>query len=208
MIVGSVLLILVALVLLGLGLAGLDQPLLYASILVSGLSALALIAGIRRFPAAARAAQHASLIRGPHAGSASGLVVPTPRVRGAAAPRSVGRATPKPVGRARPPSPVAHPLPDGPADADLDALADQDHPVPPDEPAEQLTTQRDIERLATLDAEVLVVDGRPRYHLEGCLHLLGREADPVPVAEAAEWGFTPCGVCRPAATLLRVADQN
>ena len=45
---------------------------------------------------------------------------------------------------------------------------------------------------------VVVVDGRPRYHLAGCPHLVGREPEPLPVAEAVELGFTPCAHCAPA----------
>ena len=48
-----------------------------------------------------------------------------------------------------------------------------------------------------LTPDVYVVDGRPRYHLRGCVHLLGRESEPLPVSEAVELGFTPCGVCEP-----------
>ncbi len=46
-----------------------------------------------------------------------------------------------------------------------------------------------VGRLAT---EVVVVDGRPRYHLEGCLHLLGLDGARLPALEAVELGFTPC----------------
>ena len=52
-------------------------------------------------------------------------------------------------------------------------------------------------RVAVMNAEVLVIDGRPRYHIRGCVHLLGRESEPLPVSEAIELGFTPCGVCEP-----------
>ena len=50
--------------------------------------------------------------------------------------------------------------------------------------------------------EVLVIDGRPRYHVRGCVHLLGRESEPLPVGEAVELGFTPCSVCAPNDVLL------
>jgi clumping factor A len=36
----------------------------------------------------------------------------------------------------------------------------------------------------------------------GCPHLTGRESDALPVAEAIDLGFTPCGLCRPVDRLL------
>jgi hypothetical protein len=45
--------------------------------------------------------------------------------------------------------------------------------------------------------KVLVVAGRPRYHVEGCRYLTGKEADSVEVADARTDGFTACGVCKP-----------
>ena len=33
-----------------------------------------------------------------------------------------------------------------------------------------------------------MIDGRPRYHLTGCVHLLGRRTEPLPVSEAVELG--------------------
>ena len=44
---------------------------------------------------------------------------------------------------------------------------------------------------------VLVVAGRPRYHVEGCRYLNGKDADAVAIAAAQADGFTPCGVCKP-----------
>ncbi len=48
---------------------------------------------------------------------------------------------------------------------------------------------------------MLVVDEHPRYHVEGCRHLAGQETIPIPMDEARTDGFTPCGTCRPDATL-------
>jgi hypothetical protein len=45
--------------------------------------------------------------------------------------------------------------------------------------------------------EVLVIDERPRYHLAGCVHLVGRTPIPLPLDEAKADGFTPCGGCEP-----------
>jgi hypothetical protein len=63
-------------------------------------------------------------------------------------------------------------------------------------------------RAAQLDDEVLVVDGRPRYHLAGCPFLAGRPTVPLPLSTARRSGFTPCGMCRPDATLLDRASSQ
>ena len=73
---------------------------------------------------------------------------------------------------------------------------------PSDEPPAQRVSPAEQARVAQLDADVLVVDGRPRYHLPGCVHLLGREHESLPVSEAVDLGFTPCGLCEPDSTLL------
>lgn len=79
---------------------------------------------------------------------------------------------------------------------------ERDDEDPLDEPPVQRTPRSDAGLVARLPAEVLVVDGRPRYHMTGCRHLRGREAEPLPVAEAVELGFTPCGWCQPDTVLL------
>jgi hypothetical protein len=58
-----------------------------------------------------------------------------------------------------------------------------------------------------MSAEVLVVDGRPRYHVPGCVHLLGRPIEPLPVNEALELGFSPCALCEPDSALLADARR-
>jgi hypothetical protein len=73
---------------------------------------------------------------------------------------------------------------------------------PPDEPRIEAAQLGDLARVAGRDDEVLVVDGRPRYHVAGCAHLTDRESEGLPVSEAAELGFTPCARCAPVATLL------
>jgi hypothetical protein len=73
---------------------------------------------------------------------------------------------------------------------------------PPDEPAPQVVSAADTARVARLSVDVLVIDGRPRYHLPGCVHLLGRESEPLPASEAVELEFTPCSLCEPASALL------
>ncbi|MCM0677803.1 hypothetical protein NCC78_24445, partial [Micromonospora phytophila] len=71
-----------------------------------------------------------------------------------------------------------------------------------DEPAAQDIDPAEAARVARLDAEVRVVDGRPRYHLADCAHLVGRAHEPLPVAEAVGLGFTPCAHCAPDTALL------
>ena len=85
------------------------------------------------------------------------------------------------------------------SDAEFGA-ADEDDPA--DEPLPQAVRPTDAVRVARLDAEVLVVDGRPRYHLAECPHLAGRLTEPIPVHEAVELGFSPCGLCRPVDRLV------
>ncbi len=45
--------------------------------------------------------------------------------------------------------------------------------------------------------DVLVVEGRPRYHVVGCRYLSGKTPEAVAVGQARVEGFTPCGVCKP-----------
>jgi len=78
---------------------------------------------------------------------------------------------------------------------------------PPDEPSAQMTTPTNAARIAMLASEVLVIDGRPRYHISGCVHLLGRDSEPLPVGEALELGFSPCGMCEPDSALLAEARR-
>jgi hypothetical protein len=77
--------------------------------------------------------------------------------------------------------------------ADVDAAADY--------PLEDANA--DFERRAeATGADVLVISGRPRYHLGGCEYVEGHhEAERLDIVEARELGFTPCGVCRPNETL-------
>jgi hypothetical protein len=186
-IVGSVLLVVAAGVLLGFGLVLLDPPLLYSSIGVSALAALALVLGVRRM-AALRAGRGVIAVR---PGGAGSLAVAT-------TPRSVGRATPRPVGRA-----AVDPLLHGAA---VDEFTRE--MVPLDEPAEQVVGPADLDRVAALDGRVVVVDGRPRYHLADCAFLVGYDAEPMAVSEAVELGFTACGLCRPVTALLPQGPGN
>jgi hypothetical protein len=51
------------------------------------------------------------------------------------------------------------------------------------------------------DAEVLVLDERPRYHVRTCEWLGDRKTIALSLREARELGFTPCARCAPNATL-------
>ena len=73
-----------------------------------------------------------------------------------------------------------------------------------DEPAEQRLSSVEKASLMRLDAEVAVVDGRPRFHHRSCVHLVGRDLEPLPVAEALDLGFSPCSLCEPVSRLLMV----
>lgn len=79
---------------------------------------------------------------------------------------------------------------------------DDDDDEPLNEPPAQEISASDAARVATMHTEVVVVDGRPRYHKRGCVHLLGRSSEPIPVSEAVELGFTPCSLCEPDSALL------
>ncbi|MBX6358421.1 MAG: hypothetical protein IRZ05_21540 [Micromonosporaceae bacterium] len=111
-----------------------------------------------------------------------------------------------PVG---PPAGLAPPQAETAAQPPVDAGAPDgeidDEDDPPDEPAPQQVSPADAGRVARMSTPVLVVDGRPRYHLSGCVHLLGRDSEPLPVAEAVELGFTPCSLCEPDTALLAEA---
>ncbi len=73
---------------------------------------------------------------------------------------------------------------------------------PPDEPPVEDVPMSDALRAAQLDDAVLVVDGRPRYHLPDCPHLAGKDTVALPLSTARRSGFTPCAICRPDSTLL------
>lgn len=88
----------------------------------------------------------------------------------------------------------------GKRNTDLEVESDA---APSDEPAEIPMSSVEAAALMRMDAEVMVVDGRPRFHLGGCVHLVGRESEPLPAYEAVELGFGACALCRPAQSLLR-----
>jgi len=232
MIVGSLLLILVAVAMLGLGLVQGSNAFLVGSIAASLLAAVALVVGARR-AAAARAVLGADAYDGlgdddaPPSRGEKRSATDRPhrdgnrrRTEGTVYGREgTGRTGAEPATglllederdldeRDR----VAIPNQSagdgrGRADAELDD-DDLDDEDPPDEPAAQIVPPADAARVARMSAPVLVIDGRPRYHQAGCVHLLGRESEPLPVSEAVELGFTPCSLCEPDSALLADARR-
>jgi hypothetical protein len=77
----------------------------------------------------------------------------------------------------------------------------------PDPPVEEVEVT-DLLMVVDLKDEVLVIDERPRYHLPGCKHLVGRTGIPLPLDEARTDGFTPCAVCAPDRNLAQRARQR
>lgn len=75
-------------------------------------------------------------------------------------------------------------------------------PVEEGDPPLETVSALELARLRELDAPVVVVDDRPRFHLAACRHAADSDAEQLEVAEAVGLGFTPCGSCRPAAALL------
>jgi hypothetical protein len=74
-------------------------------------------------------------------------------------------------------------------------------PTEAGEPPVEEVEVTDLLLVVDLTDEVLVVDEHPRYHVAGCSTLAGRRTIPLPMDEARMDGFTPCGVCRPDATM-------
>jgi hypothetical protein len=130
---------------------------------------------------------------------------------GAGAASGADEVTPAPAGSSAVPTdgsglPEEHGLSEEQGLPEELGAADPDDPE--DEPRPQVIRPGDAVRVARMDAEVLVVDGRPRYHLADCPHLIGRQTEGLPVAEAVELGFTPCGMCRPADRLVAAAARG
>ena len=232
MIVGSLLLIVVAVGLLVVGLLQGANALLVASIAASLLAAVALILGGRQVAAARRSAAAQTRSRsgaGDRARAARDLDhedLPLEEIRrsrrepvGAGVGAGVssglyGQAAADetsmlaPIREEEPYPSVPHQgYGAGPA-LDDDEDDDYDEDEPDDEPAPEMTSAADRARVSQLTHDVYVVDGRPRYHLRECVHLLGRESEALPVGEANELGFTPCGACEPDAALIAAARRR
>jgi hypothetical protein len=206
MIVGSVLLVVVAGVLLGVGLVRLDAALLYSSIGVSALAALTLAVGVRR----------AATVRAGHGTIAVRPVVPAPRPAPPAVegsfPRSVGRAKVVTVldGQHRDDDHVDGGRTDrSHVDGGTRVTASARVGVEPTavEGAPEVVDEPQLARARRLDATVLV-DQRRWFHRADCPFVLGPVAEPMSVARAVELGATPCGQCRPMTSLLADIDPD
>lgn len=197
------------------GLARADQSLIWASIAASAVGGLAVVgASIQRGRVRRKAAGVTD--RPPDASATAPATVPeviakrparaapTPAaqapVRGSAAdaPEDGSAADAPEDGSAADHEPGE--LPDG--DVHTDPGEDAD---PADEPGEEDGDIADLLIVIELAEPVLVVDLRPRYHLEGCEHLRNRAGIPLPVNEARDDGFTPCALCRPDSALAAAA---
>ncbi len=229
MLVGSLFLILVAVVMFGLGLVRGANAFLVASIGASLLAAILVVLGARQAAAARAALGREAPGRDVGDGDGSeGLGAEAAEPRTAAGsgdrPREAGRRGDGTVYGREPAAGGAEAGTDvlveeepehvsipgqatGGRHIEFDIEEDPDDADPPDEPAAQLVTPADADRVARMSAEVLVIDGRPRYHQAGCVHLLGRESEPLPVSEAVELGFTPCSLCEPDSALLAEARR-
>jgi hypothetical protein len=220
-IIGSLFLILVAVAMFGLGLVRGSNAFLAGSITASLLAAIVVVLGARQ-AAAARAA----LGRNGFSGLGDEATEPGPAERSGDRRREVGRRRGEGTvyGREQTTHAASEPgtgvlveeepervtIPGqsiGSRHIELDLAEDLDDEDPPDEPAAQLVTPADAERVSRMSAEVRVIDGRPRYHQAGCVHLLGRESEALPVSEAVELGFTPCSLCEPDSALLAEARR-
>jgi hypothetical protein len=226
-IVGSLLLILGSIVLLALGLVQGSNTYLVGSVAASLLAAIALVVGSRR-AGAARAPgdggaargrtraprEEAPLVEpggyaepGGYQGGPEPLTETIPAVREGVQDRRplvTAQESAIPAQSGAPDLSRSHAVM---LDDDLDDLDDIEGEEPADEPVAQQVSAADAARVARMSNDVLVIDGRPRYHLAGCVHLLGRESEPLPVHEAVELGFTPCGLCEPDSALLAEARR-
>jgi hypothetical protein len=207
-IVASLLLIVVAVVLLVTGLINGSSGMLVGSIGTSLLAAVALVVGARQ-----AAANRAEADYGDEDEQDESDAYEEPVSRSWSAREESRESIREPEQPARSrvaervaervePGGVTIPAQGGAALSDLD-----DDEDPPDEPVAQRVLPADAARIARMSTEVLVIDGRPRYHVAGCVHLLGRPHEPLPVNEAVELGFSPCGLCEPDSALLADARR-
>ena len=212
MIVISGALVLVALVLLVIGL--LQHPLgyVYASIAVSLAAFGFLIVGILQR-------------RGEISGPVGDPGVTPPPTFGAGTPGSNVVTTNPSRGRTEAPEPSE---PD--TDAPIAGVPDTDAPAtdalktlgpvtsaptatgsvqqPYAEPEPPVEHDLDNATVDELAGSVLIMSGRPRYHVPGCRDLLGMDAAEVDVRDARHEGFTPCGVCGPDQALGHPAPDS
>lgn len=206
MILVGFLFVLAAIGLLIAGLAQGNPDLIWASIAASAVAGLAVAVAAMQRGRALRSAEPADKF------GAARSVAARPASTVATAAASVGPQTPLPVAPAD--VDTAEPVQQQVQDEPIEEEAPQDEAIedealdPVDEPGEEAVDMADLLLVRDLTDEVLVVDLRPRYHMAVCGHLDGREAVPLPVNEAREDGFTPCGLCRPDSALATAARRT
>ncbi|MDR7278153.1 hypothetical protein [Catenuloplanes atrovinosus] len=216
MIVISLLLILVAITLLVLGLMSASSLLLIGSIVGSLLAAVTLVVGMRQ-AAAARAEMvdnadvmaEADTKSDEYGAPAEEYLDEEYAGYEGRRQRREGTSSPVTSTEFRDEAFTGYGASEPPAADYREPVPPQREPVedPEDEPEPQLVTAAETARVARMTSDVYVVDGRPRYHLAGCVHLMDKEAEPLPVNEAVELGFTPCGLCEPDSALLADARR-
>ncbi|MEV6907677.1 hypothetical protein [Amycolatopsis sp. NPDC051071] len=69
------------------------------------------------------------------------------------------------------------------------------------DPGEEKSDPADVAIVSDLEAEVVVVDEYPHYHVTTCAWLETRDTIPLGIGEARQLGFTPCGLCTPDAEI-------
>src|SRR5262249_55491429 len=156
----SLVLVLGSLGLLVAGLAGASQVLVGASIAASVVAGACLVA----------AALHRRTVTAGHPDLTGPLDAPT------AGESASGRGGVLPDPAAEDPqalAPRAEPGTTPPGQSLLGAVErlDEGYQDPPGEPPQEEVSAPDALRVAGLDVDVQVVDGRPRYHLADCPHL-------------------------------------
>jgi hypothetical protein len=183
-------LVLVAAVLLVLGIIS-SITLVYAAIGLSIVSAVFLLVGVFQRPAPASE---------PHESESDG----TRRQASRRDDEESGRPAKPPVKMSKAAEPESEEPDEPTGHIDLVDIEDSDE-VAADFPLEK--TNADFEsRSGATGADVLVISGRPRYHVGGCEYVEGNDdSEPLELNEARELGFTPCGACRPNETLARSA---
>lgn len=177
------------LVLLGLGLfvAGIltgATALYWACVAVCVVAAVLLVVARRQMGATPAAAPEPDAAAGPGTSTAAATEQPSP-----------AKEPPSTTEPATPMAPAAQPVAAG-ATA-VSALSERPAPAELGDPPMEEVEVTDLLVVVDVKDEVLVIDERPRYHLDGCAHLGGHTPIPLPLDEAKTDGFTPCGVCEP-----------
>jgi hypothetical protein len=95
---------------------------------------------------------------------------------------------------------------DGAGAVPAGAAAEQDVPdedVPDEDGAGEYDDEEEYE---LIEGIVLVVPGRPRYHVDGCRYLADKAVEEMDVEDAREQ-YSPCGVCKPDEALEALAAE-